>query len=821
MAIINKNSCRLFLLFILLSIPFIRAYAAGNKGSLSGKITDASKIALPGVIVQIPDLKIGVVSDSEGNYLLENLPKGKYIVVYTLISYATGTENLYIDGATVHNFVMQESAIEKKEVIITGQSKATEIRRSPVPIVAISNDYLQQNLSSNIIDAIATIPGVTAVSTGPEVSKPFIRGLGYNRVLTLYNGMRIEGQQWGDEHGIEADEYNIDRIEVVKGPSSLIYGSDALAGVINLIPTPEAPLGKNVANYQSEFQSNNKMIGNTLMLGGNHNAISWQARVSEKMAQDYQNPVDGSVYATNFRETDASANVGVQRKWGNMKLELSLFNDLQAIPDGSRDSATRQFTKQITEIDTFRPIVSYRDLHTYTLPDLHQHVQMYRALLSNEFHLNSGMLSVNIGFEQSKRQEFSHPEYPDIAGLSLLLNTFTYDLKYFIAEFRGWSLSCGINGMIQQNTVDAGTEFIIPDYKQFDLGPFLFGKKTIGKTDISGGIRFDARSFHNDAMTTTTDPITGFDKVYTGTDTAGMPHPFKATNQFFSGMSFSLGATHNFNKNFSIKANISRGYRAPNIAEISANGVHPGTNIYQIGNSGFQPEFSLQEDIGVDYISRHFSFSVAVFNNSIIHYIFNEKLQNSHGGDSVIIPGNQTFMFNQGSARLYGGELSFDIHPHPLDWLHFENSFSMVNGLNLSAPSDSTKYLPAIPPFHGSSELRVNGKHLFKYGGNAYLKVQLNYYFAQNHVFSAYGTETPTGAYNLVNISGGTDIINKQKKVIAHIALFADNLFNTAYQDHLSRLKYFEFYPTDPRGHYGIYNMGRNIGIKLMVPLQW
>jgi len=98
---------------------------------------------------------------------------------------------------------------------------------------------IDQNLSTNIIDAIAkTLPGISAVTTGPNISKPFIRGLGFNRVLTLYDGVRQEGQQWGDEHGIEVDGYGVAKIEVVKGPASLSYGSDALAGVVNLIPFP-------------------------------------------------------------------------------------------------------------------------------------------------------------------------------------------------------------------------------------------------------------------------------------------------------------------------------------------------------------------------------------------------------------------------------------------------------------------------------------------------------------------------------------------------------------------------------------------------------
>ena len=804
-------------ILILLILTNNTAFAAN--GSLKGFVKDNKGLPLQGVVVEIPDLKVGTVTDSAGSYFLDHLPKGKYVVIASLISYAKATANVNINGANHLDLVLNESAIEGQEVVITGQSKATEINRSPVPVVAIDNKFLTQSISSNIIDAIATVPGVSAVTTGPNISKPFIRGLGYNRVLTLYDGMRQEGQQWGDEHGIEVDEYGIDRVELVKGPASLIYGSDALAGVVNLIPTPPAPDGKIIGNVTTEYQSNNNLIGGSGMLSGNQNGFYWLGRVSHKQAMDYQDPIDGRVYATNFNETDATAAMGLNKKWGYSHLTITAFNDLQAIPDGSRDSATRQFTKQVTEIDTFRPVVTNQELNTYKLPVLHQHVQLYRIMLDNNFNVGSGLLAVDAGFERSIRQEFSHPEDPDVAGLYLQLNTYTYDVKYLFHSFDGWDITTGINGMYQTNNVTDGTEFVIPSYNQFDFGPFAVFKKNIGKLDIAGGIRYDNRTFHNDAL-------------YVDT-AAALPHPVSsnfagADQQFynydhtFSGMTYSLGLTYIFSKMFALKGNIARGFRAPNIAEISSNGVHPGTNVYQIGNKDFKPEFSLQEDIGMEFTSKHVSANISVFNNSISNYIFNQKVLNSKGQDSVIVPGNETFEFQASNARLYGGEASVDLHPHPLDWLHFENSISVVYTQNEGGPgikiTDSNRYLPFIPPVHGISELRGNFKHPAKYLRNSYIKLQLAIYANQNRAYLQDNTETPTPGYTLFNAGIGSDITNHAGKVLFNIGIFGNNLLDVAYQDNMSRLKYFEFYPNDPRGHSGIYNMGRNVGIKLIVP---
>jgi len=790
-------------------------------GSLSGKIVDKGKgTPLPGASVYIADLKTGAVADSTGHYQINNLPAGTYLVEVHSVGFKALTENVAITGSTVVNFDLLDQYFEESPVVVTGLSKATQIKRSPVPIVAVTHEYIATNLNTNIIDAIAKVPGVNALTTGPNVSKPFIRGLGYNRILTLYDGVRQEGQQWGDEHGIEVDQYGVERVEVIKGPASLTYGSDALAGVVNLIPTPPAPDGKFIGDVTTEYQSNNGMFGGSAMLGATKNDFEWMGRISHKQATNYQNKIDGRVYNTAFNETDASASFGLHRSWGYSHLSFSLFDDLQEIPDGSRDSATRQFTKQITEIDTFRPIVTPHELKSYSMTSLHQHVQHYRVYSTNNFTVGKGRITVNLGYQRSVRREFSHPEMPDVPGLYLKLNSYSYDLKYYFQSMNGWELAVGVNGMYQDNNVTSGSEFVVPSYNQFDIGPFALLKKTFGKLDIAGGIRFDSRSFHNSELYTKPSPTTGFDMPVYGADTVDADKPFYKYSHVFSGFSGSIGATYNFTDKISAKMNLSRGYRAPNIAEISSNGVHPGTNIYQIGNSSFKPEFSLQEDLGFAFTSKYAVINLSVFNNTISNYIFNQRLLNGDGEDSVIVPGNQTYKFQQGKVNLYGGELSIDIHP--IKPLHFENSISVVYGVNKDIDpklkSDSNKYVPFIPPLHGVSELKYDFDIKSAHMVDGFVKIQLAYYAKQDRVYLTDNTETETPGYSLVNAGVGTGFTNKKNKKIFNIYVMANNIFDIAYQDHLSRLKYFEPYPDDPRPHHGIYNMGRNMSVKIDVP---
>jgi iron complex outermembrane recepter protein len=792
----------------------------GISGSLSGKVLDsATGKPISAATVYLADLKLGAIADASGHYHFSNLPSGTYLIEAHAIGFTSLTRNVTISGATEMDFMLLQQYFEESPVVITGLSKATQIRRSPVPIVAINHASIVDNLSTNIIDAIAKVPGVSALTTGPNVSKPFIRGLGFNRILTLYDGVRQEGQQWGDEHGIEVDQYGVDRVEVIKGPASLTYGSDALAGVVNLIPTPAAPDGKVIGDVVAEYQTNNGMFGGSGMVGGTSNGFEWMGRVSHKEATNYQDPVDGRVYGTAFQENDASLTFGLHRAFGYSHLSMSLFDDLQEIPDGSRDSATRKFTKQITEADTIRPIVSDAELKSYAITPLHQHVQHYRIYSTSNFIVGNGRIGLNLGFQRSVRREYSHPQMPEIPGLYLQLNSYVYDLKYYFPTFKGWDLTMGINGMYQQNTTTNGTEFIIPNYHQFDLGPFTMIKKTFNNLDLSAGVRYDSRSFSNQELYTGENPVTHFDMPVYGADTVGAPKPFSNYHHVYSGVSGSFGATYAFSNKWSAKLNISRGYRAPNISEISANGVHPGTGIFQIGNASFKPEFSLQEDGGFVYTSRYAVINGSIFYNRISNYIFNEKLIGANGKDSMML-NNTVYEFQQGAAALYGGEFSVDIHP--VKPLHFENSISVVYGDQLRAAgkmqNDSNRYLPMIPPVHGLSELKYEFENKQHHFVNGFVKVQAAWYGTQNRVYLTDNTETRTPGYTLINLGAGTGITNKNDRTIINIYIMANNLFDVAYQDHLSRLKYFEPYPDDPRPFHGIYNMGRNISLKLDFP---
>lgn len=823
------------ILYIALVLAIAQTAFAANArsefGSLTGTVTDkADNSPMPGVVISIPDLKFTTATNDKGVYSFTNLPKGAYLVQFTFIGYATVTRTVDFNTTTTLDIQLQASAIEASEVIVTGVSRATEIKRNPVPMAAVSKTYLDEHSASgNVIDQIATLPGVSAVTTGPNISKPFIHGLGYNRVITLMDGIRQEGQQWGDEHGIEVDQNSVDRVEVIKGPASLTYGSDAIGGVVNLISPSPAPEGKVLGSIQSVYGTNNGLYNESFRLQGNQNGWEWGTILSAKGAKDYQDQHDGRVFGTNFRERDARVMVGVNKPWGYSHLNASLFDDEQAIPDGQRDPLTRQFTKQIDEAGTYA-IVPQNELNTYTLPVLHQHVQLYRIYDNSSFKLGDGNLVVNLGYQYSHRQEYTHPVDPTIPGLNLELTTWTYDFKYNFTIGNGYETTFGLNGMYQQNALGFSTDFPIPAYHQFDVGPFVAMKKTIGKLDLAGGIRYDSRSFNGQAAYV--DNSHDFPLLYTGPNPQSTPNvsqQFAALNKTFTGMSGSIGATYNFSDEFLLKANVARGFRAPSIAELSANGPDPGSQIYHVGNTNFKPEFSTQADIGAFLTLPNVSISAELFTNSLQNYIFQQQILDASGNavrvdaDGTPDPTGQysKFTYVQTKARISGGEFGLDIHPWK--WLHFENSMTLTYGTNLGnggQVADSLKYLPFIPPLHTHSELRGSFAKGFAGLKNCYLFFGFDHYSAQDRFFAAYGTETYTAGYNLLSAGIGGNIVDKSGRKMLELFIEGTNLANTNYQSNMSRLKYFDN-PTVPTGvQPGIFNMGRNISFKVVIPFE-
>ncbi len=804
--------------FIIISLFSFRALVAQNE--LSGKIKNQKdNLPLVGASVFISDLKLGAISDAEGSYIFRNMPQGAYLIEVSRLGFASQTREVDIDDSKTENFDLHESRIDLKEVIVTGFASATEKQSTPIPVSVINQKDMLQSSATNIIDALSNTPGVSQITEGPAISKPIIRGLGYNRVVVINDGIRQEGQQWGDEFGIEVDEYSVNRVEVYKGPASLRYGSDAMAGVINMLAAPAAAPGTIKGNLISNYQTNNGLFANSLNIAGNKNGLTWDLRYTNKQAHAYQNRYDGYVWNSGYTENNLKGTVGINRKWGYSHITASMFNLKLGIIEGARDATTGQFIEHLlgagnTDSTAVAPRSRYLTYNYF--PIIHQHVRHYKMVWDNNIALRKGLLGVRLGYQENYRQEANDITIGNVYNNYFFLRTGNYDLRYVFPEKNKLELSAGANGMVQASE-DRGTVFLVPEYNFLDLGLFVLAKKTFEKYSLSGGVRFDTRMLHGKNLYTNQN----------GVRISG-PQPnstlrFAAYNSDFAGVSASLGYSYEINKYFYYKLNVSRGYRAPNIAESGSNGVHDGTPFYEIGNPKLKPETSLQGDFTVGVNTENISIELNTFVNNINNYIFPLKLIGKNGKDSLRfdplsgIPPSSTFKYVAGDAVLSGGETVVNIHPQAVSWLSWFNSFSMVNAIQKNQP-DSSKYLPYTPPYKFRTELRLG---LPKEGGivkNAYFKVSVDHFFEQTKVYYKFGNETITPAYTLVNAGLGADICKKEETVCS-LFIYCSNLGDVAYQSNMSRLKYAD--TNGITGRVGVFNMGRNISFKVVIPLNF
>ncbi|HUX59962.1 MAG TPA: TonB-dependent receptor [Ignavibacteriaceae bacterium] len=802
----------LLFLFMLSNMVFAQS-------TLSGKIIDLkNNTPLHGASVYIPDLKIGTISNSHGIYRLKDIPDGTYLLEVSYLGYLAQSKQITINKNISINFALEQSSIEMQEVVVTGVPSATQQQSNPVPVSAVGQNSFLETTSNNIIDALKNSPGVSEITEGPAISKPIIRGLGYNRVVVVNDGIRQEGQQFGDEFGIEVDPYSIYKVEIMRGPASLSYGSDAMAGVINMLSFPTLPEGEIKGNIITNYQTNNGLYAGSAYLAGNNNNITWNARYTLINSHAYQDKYDGYVFNSGYGENNFRGSIGINRSWGYSRLIFGSFDLKLGIVEGGRDSATGQFTRHVLASDgsDSAAIASNSDLTTYSHNMIiHQHVRHYKVVLDNSIAIGDGRLGVRLGIQQNNRQEANDVTIGNIYNIYYFLNTFNYDINYILPEKNKLEFSFGTNGM-QQASQNKGLLFLVPAYQLFDFGVFAIGKKTFNQLSIAGGLRFDNRSLHGD------DLYLDSSGVKLNGPSPDAVHRFTAYKSNFPGISGSIGAAYDFSKALYGKINLSRGFRAPNIAESGSNGIHDGTPFYEIGDPNLKPESSLQLDVTLGYNSNDVSAELTVFDNNIDNYIFPVKLASVFGGDSISTDvmaqmSGPTFKYISGNAVITGAEFTFNIHPEEAQWFHFNNSFSMLSAIQKNQP-DSTKYLPFTPPFKLVSGIEFNSKSFWDFFKDAFFRIDVEHCFKQDKIYYKFGDETVTPAYTLLNAGIGADVVSNMHTLFSFY-LYGSNLLDEAYQSNMSRLKYGD--TNNVTGRVGVFEMGRNISFKVVIPLDF
>lgn len=717
--------------------------------TVSGTITDKTNgDPLVYATVYFPELEKGTSTDESGNYEINNIPTGTFKIIVSSIGYETYSSQIEIHHSMIFDTSLSTSAIEMEEVIIsTPFHKLQSDNVMKVEQKKVSE--LKASGATTLAEGITSIPGVESVSTGLSIGKPVIRGLSSNRVLVYAQGVRLENQQFGDEHGLGLNDAGIESIEVIKGPASLLYGSDALGGVLYINPERFANENTNSGDASINYYTNTQGYNTNLGYKASDSNFKFIFRGSLAEHSDYKTK-DYRVTNTRFREQDFKAGIGYQVSNFKTEFRYNLNASQLGLPDGIG----------IQELEK-----------TPMLPK--QHINNHVFSSKSTWFLEASSIDVSLGYLYNDRKEFEEHHHDDDhddeddddndheeeglePALHMKLKTFNYDVKYNFPKLGKFETIVGIQGMNQQN-INNGVEQLIPDAATNDFGILATSHIHFESIDIQLGARFDNRNIN---------VIDGIQRNFNS----------------FNG---AIGAKTNLFNNITTRLNLASGYRAPNLAELTSDGSHEGTNRYEIGNPNLNNEQNIQLDLALEFKNEHIEVFANGFYNSINNYIYLSP-------DGTEIDDKPVYLYQQDDAALYGGEFGFHFHPHPLDWLHFESSFETVIG-----KQKNDEYLPLIPANKWNNTIRVEFDTTTFQALNAFIK--LSTAFDQNNVSQF---ETTTSGYSL--LSAGLAFTVDAFKNPLRVTLSGNNLTNQNYINHLSRLK------SD-----NIYNIGRNFNIGL------
>ena len=725
------------LFYTTLLLGFISFVSAQNK--ISGTIFDKENKPLPNVIISIPEIHKETISDAFGKYTLSNLPNGSFKISFSSVGFATQTLSISFSGKEItQNVALQDNIVHMDEVIVSTVFNKLQ-SQNVMKVEHESVKSLQQKGATTLVEGLATIPGVSQISTGVSIGKPVIRGLSANRVLVYSQGVRLENQAFGDEHGLGLNDAGIESVEVIKGPASLLYGSDALGGVLYFIPEKFAKANTFGLDLRQKYFSNTLGSNTNIGFKTSGDRFKFLARVSNTLHSDYKIPNGDRVTNTRYNELDFKTGIGYSDKNFSSEFRYNYNRLLLGIPGAG-------IAEQSTDNNPEYPKQA-----------------VYNQLLSlnNTVFFKSSKLDLNLGYIYNDRAEF--PDSP-VPGSNWHLKTLNYDAKYHFTLKTKFETIVGIQGM-QQTNLNVGTEYLIPDATTKDIGGFGTTRYEIGNNVFQAGIRYDVRKV---------------DGIAHGTQ--GNDGYLAAIDRKFDSYNFSLGYKTDLSKAMILRLNLASGFRAPNIFELSSNGVHDGTIRYEIGNPNLKSEQNLQTDLNLEFNSSHFEVFVNGFYNKINNYIYISPNGN-------VINGFNVFDYLQNNANLYGGEAGIHFHPHPLDWLHITSSFESVTGKKQDGSN-----LPLIPANKWNNIVRVDFKSnkTFK---EIFALANVEYTLNQNNPSQF---ETKSNDYTLVNLGMGGKII--LGKTSFNINLNANNLLDKTYIAHLSRLK-----------NDGIPNIGRNV----------
>ncbi len=775
---------------------FFLFFIAKSEAQISGWVLDEKQEPLPGAyLLLLPD-SLTQVADTDGQFSFAGLANGNYQVEVSFLSYGLQRTKVAVKNgrAKTIRFILEPEGLLLETLEVTEEhAKQEETLHSE----HLDLEFFEDNVQGTFAKSIEKLPGISAINVGVGIAKPVIRGLSANRIIVNHQGIKQESQQWGSDHGLEIDQFDVERVEIIKGPGSLQYGSDGLGGVINIRPGKVLPKNSIDGSVLGVYKSNNQHWGGSARLGLNLNNIFFTARYSHQDFADYRVPAEEFTYNsfvlpienerlknTAGRESNLTFAGGMSRNWGitrvlfsRYSLNAGLFSGAVGIPRSYRldDDGNRR------DID---------------VPS--QEVEHYRASINQTFFFGEDHLRIDAGFQRNLRQEFSVPEFHSIPSslidpndqLALQFELETYSIAVHYEHRINPTLKSvqGFNGQWQRNLRE-GFEFLLPDFKTFRGGAFsLWEKQVRDHWMINGGLRLDyaenQTSFYRQLVWDSNENVTD-----------SLVAPVTDDNYFNWSASIGTNLTLQDGK-WVFKANLGKSFRVPYPAETVSNGIHHGTFRHEVGSPDLSSEQGYQLDLSMDGRWEKFEASLATYFNYFDNYIYLGPTFPARF--SPLPEAGQIFQYRQDDAIYTGFELywKWDF----LSFLSVEQAVDFVQSYN---PQTQLAL-----PFTPQPAIRTDLRWTFAQGDwlqDAHLELGHQYHFAASGSLRVDRSENSTPAYQLWELGLGADLFLGKQAL--NLSFQVQNLFDTFYLAHLSRYRLIN-----------VPEQGRNLVMTLKVP---
>lgn len=721
-----------------------------------------------------------IQTDGDGFFAFENLNSGNYLLIVRYIGYDELRLPIALSVDTIMHLHLKPSSYMLKEVTVNAINNRNGDRIAPLPVEEVSRDYMLQHNSTNFVQTLASLAGVASMDIGAGFSKPVIRGLGFNRVAVVDKGIVQQNQQWGADHGLEIDQYDVDHVRVHKGPMSLFYGSDAIGGVIEIMPVnvPEEDMFWGDATLVGK--SNNDLLGASVVVNKKKNNLFFRGRATVQSYADYRIPADTIEYLTwKMPVYDRRMKNTAGREY-NLSLSTNYSNDNFGtwlhISNINAKNGFYPGAHGIPQLGRLEPDGSFRNVDMPYATSNH-----FKLISNSEWRLhNLSRVNLDLGYQNNYREELSefHTHYsnqqppltdPDVE-LRFVLNTFSANLRLVGDENKRWNNTFGVSSEFQHNRV-GGYSFLLPEFNRLSAGVFWLNRLNVtDRISLSGGLRYDIGKLDIEGFY---DPVLEEYLLMQGYESEQVDFYAQRAagiKRTFSDLSGSVGIDFKINHYNLLKVNIGRSFRYPGANELASNGVHHGAFRHEMGNEDLDSEKGYQLDIDYQYTGRRLNIRLNPFVTWFTNYIFLEP----SGNWSVLPHAGQVYSYRQSEAFMAGGELMVDYR--------FNENWSVASDIEYLYNINLTDNypLPFSPPTVATNSLDYSGTGrglLLQYT----VGIENRWVMAQNRIAK---NEDKTPGTNLWNLSAQAHWNIDDRRVITQFR--ADNIFNRSYLNHLS-----------------------------------